>query len=364
MATYPIRSVLIRAGCRAGIAIVLSAAVAAAQQPPIRAELVDVRKIWDRAPHNAFTDLVRYQGKFFVTFREAKSHSVKPPGSKIRVLVSDDGEHWASAALLAYRNERYDLRDSKLSVTPDGRLMLNTAVVPPENRHARQSLAWFSNDGSTWQGPVPVGEPNWWLWRVAWHPDGTVYGLAYGDITKHPRTTRLYRSRDGRSYETLVPKLTSQPETGESAMLFRPDGTAVVLVRRDGKEPNAMVGVSAPNDYTRWTFRELGLRVGGPAILQLPAGPIVAATRLHDGKVRTSLSWLDPEGGKLVELLRLPSGGDTSYPGLLWHNDLLWMSYYSSHEGKTSIYLAKIRIQFCPAAAPEKPSATPGASAG
>jgi len=36
----------------------------------------------------------------------------------------------------------------------------------------------------------------------------------------------------------------------------------------------------------------------------------------------------------------LPSGGDTSYPGLLWHEERLWVSYYSSHEGKTSIYLA------------------------
>ena len=79
-------------------------------------------------------------------------------------------------------------------------------------------------------------------------------------------------------------------------------------------------------------------------ILQLPNGPIVAGTRLYDGKVRTSLSWLDPEAGKLVELLALPSGGDTSYPGLVWHDDLLWMSYYSSHEGKAAIYLAKIKI--------------------
>ncbi|MEK8105428.1 hypothetical protein NKG94_10170 [Micromonospora sp. M12] len=37
--------------------------------------------------------------------------------------------------------------------------------------------------------------------------------------------------------------------------------------------------------------------------------------------------------GALTELVALPSGGDTSYPGLVWHDDLLWVSYYSSHEG-------------------------------
>ena len=53
---------------------------------------------------------------------------------------------------------------------------------------------------------------------------------------------------------------------------------------------------------------------------------------------------LDPTAGALTEFLTLPSGGDTSYAGLVWHEGLLWMSYYSSHEGKTSIYLAKVRL--------------------
>ena len=42
----------------------------------------------------------------------------------------------------------------------------------------------------------------------------------------------------------------------------------------------------------------------------------------------------------------LPSGGDCSYPGLVWHENLLWMSYYSSHEDNhTSIYLAKVKFK-------------------
>jgi hypothetical protein len=57
--------------------------------------------------------------------------------------------------------------------------------------------------------------------------------------------------------------------------------------------------------------------------------------------------------------LVLPSGGsDTGYPGMVWHKDELWVSYYSSHEDKdgnpppnrhmelpSAIYLARIRIQ-------------------
>ena len=48
--------------------------------------------------------------------------------------------------------------------------------------------------------------------------------------------------------------------------------------------------------------------------------------------------------GEYEPILTFTSGGDTSYPGLVWHDDRLWMSYYSSHEGKTSIYLAQIKM--------------------
>jgi hypothetical protein len=79
-------------------------------------------------------------------------------------------------------------------------------------------------------------------------------------------------------------------------------------------------------------------------MIRLPDGRFIAAVRLYEGQVRTSLCWLDPQDGKLSECLKLPSGGDTSYAGLVPHEGLLWVSYYSSHEGKTSIYLAKVRL--------------------
>ena len=40
----------------------------------------------------------------------------------------------------------------------------------------------------------------------------------------------------------------------------------------------------------------------------------------------------------------LNTAGDTSYAGLLWHEGSLWVSYYSSHEGKASIYLALVDL--------------------
>jgi hypothetical protein len=96
--------------------------------------------------------------------------------------------------------------------------------------------------------------------------------------------------------------------------------------------------------YDKWEWTGLNKRIGGPNMIQLPDGRIIAAMRLYDGAARTSLCWLDVENSTLTECLKLPSGGDTSYAGMVWKDEQLWVSYYSSHEEKTCIYLAKVKL--------------------
>ena len=69
-----------------------------------KAAIVEVRKIWDRAPHNAFTDLVRFRDRWLCVFREGQGH-VSPDGS-IRVIASSDGRDWSSSALLTLAGRR------------------------------------------------------------------------------------------------------------------------------------------------------------------------------------------------------------------------------------------------------------------
>ena len=57
------------------------------------------------------------------------------------------------------------------------------------------------------------------------------------------------------------------------------------------------------------------------------------------------LGRLDPIRGAYDSLIDLPSGGDCSYPGFLLDGERLWVAYYSSHEGNTSLYLAEIAWQ-------------------
>lgn len=302
-------------------------------------KLIEVRKVWDAAPHNAFTDLIRFKDRWWLAFREAKEHGVSPDGS-LRLLVSDDGKAWESAAKLS--DARGDLRDPKLSVLPDGRLIIATVVAfvgrnaDPKLRH--QSLVYLSADGRQWSEPQKIGQPNDWLWRVTWHG---MEGLSFGYSTTERSHVRLYRGGVNAKFDALIDDLKLPGEANEITARFMADGTALALARRD-PEP-ALWGVARP-PYKEWTWKPLDLRVGGPNFIILPDGRMIAAVRLHQPKVHTGLAWIKLDEGKLEPCLTLPSGGDTSYAGLVWHESQLWVSYYSSHEGKTSIYLARVAL--------------------
>lgn len=312
----------------------------------VRAELVEAKRIWDQAPHNAFTDLVRWQNEFYCAFREGRGH-VSSDG-KIRVLRSQDAGTWTSAALVELAG--FDLRDAHLSVTPDGRLMLLGGAAPREKDGQSAptgSFVAFSKDGIDWTKPQIVSEPGRWLWSATWH-EGKAYGVSYA-AGSGERHLSLLVSEDGLAFKPVVERLFAEGFPNETALRFTSDGVCYALVRQDkgGDGPySAILGVSG-GDFTKWNWHDLGTEFngfGGPNFIQLPTGQWLAAGRMHEGGAHTALCRLDVTEHKMTKLLKLPSGGDTSYPGLLWHDGLLYLSYYSSHEGKTSIYLAKIKI--------------------
>ena len=294
------------------------------------------QRIWQQRAHNAFTDLCLYQGRYYCVFREATAH-VSPDGA-LRILQSSDGKRWRSVALI--QSNIADLRDGKLVVTPDGRLqLLGAGALHDRSIYAYQSYVWFSNDGEHWSEAIAVGEPNVWIWRLTWH-QGFAWAIGY-KCGGGPRSVRLYRSEDGEHFSVWVHTLNHQGYPNESALLFLPDDRAVCLLRRDPDQ--ALLGLSSP-PYFDWQWQPLNCRVGGPQCLQLPDGRLLAAVRLYDHRVRTSLAWLDIDNAQLQEIVQFPSGGDTSYAGMVWHQGRLAVSYYSSHQGRTAVYFSRPRV--------------------
>ncbi len=329
-----LRSMILSALLPAVICLSTSTALAADEL-----RLISAARIWDQGAHNAFTDLVRFQDRWFCVFREGSGH-VSPDGS-LRVISSQDGTHWVSAALISSPDS--DLRDAKITMTPDGRLMLAGAEAMHDQReYKHQSLVWFSSNGTDWSEAVDVGDRDNWLWRITWQGE-QAYGFGYG--TKQGQLSFFGGNVSGEFRKLIdhVDVVGTYPN--ESSIIFAAgdNPTAVCLLRQDGDPKRGFLGRAAP-PYTSWSWQPLNCRIGGPHLIRIPDGRIIAAVRLYDGGARTALCWLDEEQATLSEALRLPSGGDTSYAGLVWHDDQLWVSYYSSHEGKASIYLARVEI--------------------
>lgn len=340
----------------AGIFALSSTALLFAQERSTP-ELVTVKRIWDVGEHNAFTDLIRWKERFWCTFREAEGH-VGGDG-KIRVLVSESGDTWESAALI--EEAGIDLRDPKFSVTPDDRLMIiagGSVYRGGKTLLGRRPRVIFSIDGKTWTPPEAVLAEGDWLWRVTWHA-GTCYGVSYDASRRSTEAAKeaakseqpaapgpadwklkLFKSADGRKFE-LITHLDVPGNPNETTLRFLSDGTLMALARREAGNKHGWIGTSQ-TPYTEWKWQDAGMRVGGPNFIQFPGGELWAVVRKYDPKATTVVAEMNSD--KLTPALTLPSGSDTSYAGLVLHDDLLWISYYSSHEGKTSIYLAKVRF--------------------
>lgn len=302
------------------------------------AQIVDARKIWDAGDHNAFTDLTRWHDRWWCTFRE--SHAHVGGNGKIRVITSTNGRQWESAALLEEKD--VDLRDPKFSITPDDKLMLvvgGSIYKGTTKLTSRQPRVMFSTDGRAWSAPQKVLADGDWLWRVTWH-DGKAYGVSYlAPAAPAQWAVNLYSSADGIKWELVAP-LEVSAEPNETTLRFDKAGNMLALVRRE--QGNGWFGSAKP-PFKEWTWHELNYKLGGPNFIELPDGSLLAGTREYAPK-KTSMLVARLTPTALQPLATLPSSGDCSYPGMVWHDNLLWVSYYSSHEGKTSIYLATIKV--------------------
>ena len=334
--------------------VALLSAILLAGCGSVKQEEVSVKCIWDQG-YSAFPSIVRYNDALYVSFREGVSHIFDENGiaaGKTRILRSTDGEHWESVALLS--KEGYDLRDPKLSVTPDGRLMViqGGSVYVDKELRSRIPQVSFSSDGLSFSDPAPVDYPTAdgaaWFWRMTWH-DGMGYTVSYGDSDSG--RLELINTTDGLHFEKITDiELGGFPN--EVTVRFFQDGKMILLIRRDKDDKYAYIGVSEP-PYTDWELTSLGFHVGGPEMAVMPDGSLLIGGRgyLEDGEPKTCLWKGDAEGD--FELWKtLPSGGDNSYPGFLVEDGELKVVYYSSHELKSpdgrpraGIYLARIPLK-------------------
>lgn len=310
---------------------------------------ITVNKIWDNGKHSAFTSLIKFKDAYYCSFREGDSHIFDSSGKaegKVRILKSTDGENWQSVVLLG--KDKYDLRDPKLSITPDNKLMviIGGSIYQERKLTGRIPHVSYSKDGETFSDPIPVkiydeaGNGKDWIWRVTWH-NNIGYAAMYSMTADRDAYLSLLSTKDGVNY-SLVMKFDISNFPNEATIRFDSHGEMYMMVRRDG------LGYWGRScfPYTDWTWKEMDIRLGGPDFIHLNDSIIVMGTRSHYTSFPKTMLFIGNGTEKLQEVYVLPSDGDTSYPGFVIVDNELWVSYYSSHKTSlASVYLAKIPLE-------------------
>ena len=337
--------------------LVLAVTEASGELPPVQVE--SVRQVFHNGEHNAFTDMCRFQGRFYLTFRSCPDGHGVHPTSSIIVLSSDDTQTWRQVH--RFNVPKRDTRDPHFLVFKE-KLFLYTGAWycgegPPKRYEMNEHLGYaaWTGDGRTWHSPIMLeGTYGHYVWRAA-----TFGGKAYLCAR---RKREFAKSETRAQRDPLVESAMLESDDGliwrkvglfqeqfgnETAFLFEEDGS-VLAVARGGGRRNAQICRSRP-PYQKWQRKDLDRYIGGPLLAKWGERYLVGGRKTLSGKPVTSLCWLADD--RLHEFAELPSGGDNSYPGFIEISPTrALVSYYSSHERDasgnttTAIYLARLTI--------------------
>lgn len=319
----------------------------------------NLRRVFHNGEHNAFTDLARFKGRFYLAFRSCPDGHMVHPTSSIIVLSSDDAKDWQPVHRFSVPLR--DTRDAHFLVFKD-RLFVYTGTwysglttLPREEYDLNKHLGYaaWTDDGAEWHSPVMLeGTFGHYIWRAAAFGEKAYLcgrrniGFAIGPRGEGRKVESIMlESDDGLIWRKRA--VFQEIAGDETAFLFEPDGSLTGIGRRGSG--NAQLLRSKP-PYTEWDRSDLDRYIGGPLITKWGGRYVAGGRRSTKDGPKTSLCWL--VDGQLHEFAELPSEGDNSYPGFLeLAPDRALLSYYSSHEkdaeGKTitAIYLADLTLE-------------------
>ncbi len=350
---------LLAATCLMLFVTTLRPGVSWAEDAP-KVRVSNIRRVFHNGEHNAFTDLVRFREKFYLTFRSCPDGHMVHPTASVIILVSDDAKEWKQVH--RFRVAKRDTRDPHFLVFKEklfvytGTWYSGEKTIPRSEYDLNKHLGYaaWSEDGVKWNSPIMLeGTFGHYIWRA-----NTFCGKAYLcgrrkiEFDAAPRGEgRAVQSAMLESEDGLIWRMRSifQPSRGdETAFQFEADGS-ILAIGRQGSDKAQILRSKPP--YTKWDRRFLDRYIGGPLLVRWGDRYLVGGRKSVGGKgPKTSMYWLN--GDQLIEFAELPSGGDTSYPGFIAFDDRrAIMSWYSSHEkddkGKTitAIYMADLEIE-------------------
>ena len=305
---------------------------------------------WDIAndnQHNSNTDMIEWQGQFYLAYVSSPYHFGNDT-SVMHIKRSNDlGRTWEE--LSTFNPENDDIRDPKFAVIGN-RLFLYALKNVSFVAEPYITVYSYTEDGKTWAKFETIpGLDGWLFWRPKTQDGVTFYNAAYW--WEHGKSV-LLKSNDGINWE-IVSIINEGERNDETEIEFLPDGRMLATARleyafyADGafgdKRGATLITVSEP-PYENWTelTQSLVARLDGPYLFSYhdrvyavgryqpdlgKSGPLTDQGSIFARK-RTALYEVHLDG--LEYLTDLPSGGDTSYEGVILDGDMAYISYYTS----------------------------------
>lgn len=300
--------------------------------------------------HKAFTDLIYFENKWFITFRESNKHIFGEDGI-VRIISSTNADDWNLVKV--YKSDGFDLRDPKFSLN-EGKLMLFTHGTkyvtenvshPSEFKDFRADYDSDSGWGefkniyleNTHSIGAKINGNQTYPWRITWYKN-RAYSFGYNF---QQNIFSFYLSDDGLNFSNINSISPIEGFPNEATIRVDDNGIFYVLIRREYK--TALLGVSK-NLGTTWKWIDTIPinQFGGPNFIFYKGGLLLSGR--EDNKL--ILGYYDLTLKNYKKIMTIESGGDCSYPGMYLKDGFLWMSYYSSHQQQigSSIYLSKINL--------------------
>ena len=345
--------------------------------------LCDYRKVYSDsahfdARHSGFTNLIFFDGQFYLGFKSASDHVAIGKGMIIR---SSDGISWEMEDIFALPGTENTGRPEFLEV--DGRLFVYQALV--DDRHNIQMYGAERLGPGRWSQAFECARCCFWHPRK-WRDQYVVAPHVWPD---KDAAVKLLSSPDGRTWKEVSNILPYETEGNETDLFVENDTLMAFSRAEGGSDFKMLISTYIPSE-NRWETVSSGRTIQAPCVFKAgertmvigrycapsderfrelgkdwfkftqgtaaeSAGVDPARVEEYHHGLRTGIFVMDGTRPRLV--MELLSAGDSSYTGVVPYGDEFIISDYSMHEcypeikrpgdweTPSDIYISRVRFK-------------------
>ena len=301
---------------------------------------ITITKIWDKVPHNAYTDLIKFNGTYYCAYSEEYSSSmdtVEAMGN-IEIIRSKTGKKWERVAMI--QKKGMNLCNPRLSITPDRQIMIimDGTASPLVSFSDKKGDVFSEPEAVNIDTTIILGKKR--LWKVTWFR-GTGYALFYKSDSKNGNLS-LLKTIDGKNFE-MVTKIEVDGLLNEATLRFDQKGIMYALIGQEEGDKKGTLGMS-DWPYTDWSYTKMNNIPSRFNFIIVNKSIVMVAPGLSMPELHTGILVVN-KNSSLKEIIKLHLVKYACFPGVLTEPSNLLVSCCSVHEGRSAIYMVEVPIR-------------------